>query len=342
MGGDFAPRPIVEGAVQAARQLGCDVILVGDPSKIQPELDRLNAKDLPVRIEPSDSVVEMHESPAQACRQKPNSSIMIAAKLVADHKADGVFSAGNSGATMAAALWHLRRLPGVSRPAITTFMPTLKGFCVVTDAGANVDCKPKHLLQFAIMGTEFMKHVLNRPNPRVGILSIGEEETKGNELSLAAAALFREHLPGNFIGNVEGRDVPKGMADVVVCDGFVGNVVLKFAEGMSESLIALIKEQISKHPLAKLGGLLLKGSLREVKKKTDYAEYGGAPLLGVNGVCVIGHGKSNAKAAFNAVRMSVEFVQKRANEAISRELHRHHVEHSASDEPPHTKVSLTA
>jgi phosphate acyltransferase len=339
MGGDNAPGPLVEGAVRAARELGCQIILVGDPARLKSELQRLGASNLGLAIEASDSVVEMHESPAQACRQKPTSSIMMSAKLVADGKADGLFSAGNSGASMAAALWHLHRLPGVSRPAITTLMPTLNGFCVVTDAGANVDCKPKHLLQFGIMGSQFMKHVFGRANPKVGLLSIGEEATKGNELTLAAAALMQRHLP-NFIGNVEGRDIPKGVADIVVCDGFVGNVVLKFAEGLAEALVGLVKEQIEKHPLAKLGGLLLRGSLREVKKKTDYAEYGGAPLLGVNGVCVIGHGKSNAKAVFNAVRVASEFVQHDTNDQIRRELARVHAEQESAGPAP--SVPLTA
>jgi len=315
MGGDHAPGHIIEGAVDAARQLPCEVILVGDPAIVARELKRLNAESLKLRVEPSDSVVEMHESPAQACRQKPKSSIMVSAKLVGDLEADAMVSAGNSGATMAAALWHLHRLPGVQRPAITTLMPTLRGFCVVTDAGANVDCKPKHLLQFAVMGSQFMEQVFNRPAPRIGLLSIGEEATKGNELTLAASELFRKYVP-NFIGNVEGRDIPRGTADVVVCDGFVGNVVLKFAEGLSESLVQLIREQIEAHPLAKIGGLFLKSSLREVKRKTDYAEYGGAPLLGVNGVCIICHGKSNPRAIRNAIGVANGFVQKGTNGLI--------------------------
>jgi glycerol-3-phosphate acyltransferase PlsX len=310
---------------------------VGNPKAIEQEVIRLGAKNVPLHIEPSDSVVEMHESPAQACRSKPNSSIMLAAKMVGQKRADAVVSAGNSGATMAAALWHMHRLRGVSRPAITTLMPTLHGFCVVTDAGANVDCKPRHLLQFAIMGSQFMKCVFNRPSPKVGMLSIGEEPTKGNELTLAASELLRQYVP-NFVGNIEGRDIPRGTTDVVVCDGFVGNVVLKFAEGMAESLVSLIKEQISVHPLAKIGGLLLKSSLREVKKKTDYAEIGGAPLLGVNGTCIICHGKSNPKAIFNAIRMANEFVQKDANEQIKHDLARIHAA-PESTSPPSVSVS---
>jgi glycerol-3-phosphate acyltransferase PlsX len=232
----------------------------------------------------------------------------------------------------------MRRLPHVSRPAITTFLPTMSGFCVLADAGANVDCKPKHLMQFAIMGRQVMKSVFGRETPKIGILSIGEEPTKGNELTLAAAELLRKHIP-NFIGNVEGRDIPKGMADVVVCDGFVGNVVLKFAEGMSESVVALIKEQMSRNPLAKLGGFFLRGALREVKKKTDYSEYGGAPLLGVNGVCIICHGKSNKKAITNAVRVAGQFVKNDTNRLIQDELQKHHAEGSFTSEP--AKVQLT-
>jgi glycerol-3-phosphate acyltransferase PlsX len=339
MGGDHAPGPIIEGAIRAVRELPCEVILVGPPARIQQELERFGGRDLPFKIQASDSVVEMHESPAQACRQKPNSSIMLAAKLVGHHEADGMVSAGNSGATMAAALWHMHRLPGVSRPAITTLMPTLNGFCVVTDAGANVDCKPKHLLQFAIMGSQLLEHVFDRRLPKVGLLSIGEEATKGNELTLAASELLQKHVP-NFIGNIEGRDIPKGNVDVVVCDGFVGNVVLKFAEGLSEALVGLIKEQISLDPLAQLGGLLLKGALREVKKKTDYAEYGGAPLLGVNGVCVICHGKSNAKAIFNAIRMTTQYVQKDTNRHIREGLQRLQTQNISGGASP--SVSLTA
>jgi len=333
MGGDHGPAPIVEGAVRAARQFGFHIQLVGSPDQLTKELARLNAASLAIRIVPSESVVEMHESPAQACRQKPHSSIMVAAKLVADHEADAVVSAGNSGATMAAALWHLKRLPGVSRPAIMTFLPTLQGVCVMGDAGANVDCKPKHLLQFAIMGAQLMKSAFGRTNPRVGILSIGEEPTKGNELSLAASALLKQHV-SNFVGNIEGRDIPHGMADVVVCDGFVGNIVLKFGEGLSSALVTLIKEGIGKNPLALLGGFLLRGALRGVKKRTDYAEYGGAPLVGVNGVCIICHGKSNSKAIFNAIRVAGDFVKNDTNRHIQQELARHH-----SDTPPATQPS---
>lgn len=339
MGGDHGPAPLIAGALHAARHFGYDILLVGNPGILNAELDRLQPGPLPVRIIPSDSVVEMHESPAQACRAKPSSSIMSAARLVSEHQADAVVSAGNSGATMAAALWHMKRLPGVSRPAIITLFPTLKGFCALADAGANVDCKPKHLLQFAIMGAQMMKSVFSRPNPRVGILSIGEEPGKGNELSLASADLLRQHVP-HFIGNVEGRDIPMGMADVVVCDGFVGNIVLKFGEGLSEALVTLIKEGIKAHPIARLGGLMLRGALKSVKKRTDYAEYGGAPLVGVNGVAIICHGKSNSKAIFNAIRVAGEFVLNDTNHLIQQELARHHADVAAPEEPPHVHLTV--
>lgn len=334
MGGDDAPASIVDGAVRAARTLGHEIILVGQPAAIEAELKRHSTQGTHIRIEPSQDVIGMEESPAQACRQKPDSSMMVAARLVAHGKAEAVVSAGNSGATMTAALWHMHRLPGVLRPAITAIMPTLKGFCVVTDVGANVDCKPKHLLQFAIMGSQFAQHIFNRPSPRVGLLSIGEEPSKGNELTLAAAELFTKYMPDTFIGNVEGRDIPKGMADVVVCDGFVGNVVLKFAEGMAEAVVHLIRDEVNAHALAKLGGLLLRGSLKAVHKKIDYSEYGGAPLLGVNGVCIVSHGKSDPKAIYNAIRVAGELVQKGTNQRIREELHRLHASDSTSSQSP--------
>ncbi len=339
MGGDHGPAPIVEGAVQAVRKFNHQVFLVGHPPTLQTELDRLGAQDLPIQVVASESVVEMHESPAQACRQKPTSSIMLACKLVADKQADAVVSAGHSGATMAAALWHLKRLPGVSRPAIMTFIPTLKGFCLLGDAGANVDCKPKHLLQFAIMGSQLMKAVFGVSEPKVGVVSIGEEPSKGNELSLASSELIKAHVP-NFIGNVEGRDIPKGMADVVVCDGFVGNVILKFGEGLASALVGLIKERVMGRPLAMLGCFLMRGALRNVKKRTDYAEYGGAPLVGVNGVCIICHGKSNSRAIFNAVRVAGELVEKDANRLIQEELGRHPNDVPSPSAPPHVQLTV--
>jgi glycerol-3-phosphate acyltransferase PlsX len=340
MGGDHAPHFIIEGAVRAAKTFSHEIILVGDPEAIHRELKRLNAEQLPIRIEASEGIVSMDDSPAQGCRQKPKSSIMVATKLVSLGQADAVVSAGNSGASMAAALWHLHRLPGVLRPSITTVLPTITGTCVLTDAGANVDCKPKNLLQFAIMGSHYAKTIFNIPNPRVGILSIGEEPSKGNELTLAAAELLRQNIP-NFIGNVEGKDVPRGMADVVVCDGFVGNVVLKVGEGMIEVVISMIKQGILSDPIARLGGFFLRSALRGLHKKLDYAEYGGAPLLGVNGISIVCHGKSNPKAIFNAIRVAGELGEKQINEKIREELHRVHpvTEPPSSTAKPQTSYS---
>lgn len=318
MGGDHGPRVAVEGAVQAARQ-GDQVILFGDQRQIAAELDRLGAGSLPITITHCPEVISMEESPALACRQKRNASIMLASQAVAEGQADALVSAGNSGATMTAALMHLRRLPGVLRPAIASLIPTAKEFCVLLDVGANVDCQPKHLLQFAVMGHVYVKHLLHRPSPRIGLLSIGEEDSKGNELTLATAELLKS-APLHCIGNVEGRDIAQGTADVIVCDGFVGNVILKFGEGLAEALVHLLKEEVKRHPLSLLGMLFFRGIGKDLKKKVDYAEYGGAPLLGVNGACIICHGGSNAKAIANAIHVAGTFVTEHINQEIEREL----------------------
>ncbi|MBI4395657.1 MAG: phosphate acyltransferase PlsX [Elusimicrobia bacterium] len=318
MGGDRGIAVNVEGALLAQKETGHTIILVGDQLLIERELERAGAKNA-FSIQHASTVVGMHEKPAEACRSKKDSSIMVCAKLVSDGQADAFISAGNSGATMAASLWHLRRLPGVSRPAIATVMPTLDGFCVVLDVGANVDCKPRHLLQFAVMGSVYAQSVFNLPNPRVGLITIGEEEGKGNELTQGTHLLLKQSWL-NYIGHVEGRDIPKGNADVYVCDGFVGNVILKFAEGLAEALLNLIKGEIRKHPLAIFGKYLLKGAFKAIRKKTDPSEYGGAPLLGVNGVSIISHGGSDAKAIKNAIRTAGEFVEKSINRQISDKL----------------------
>jgi glycerol-3-phosphate acyltransferase PlsX len=315
MGGDNAPDVTLQGALEATETWNCEVILVGPKTRLEAELKRFNARRLPVTIEDAPDVVGMSEAPVEACRAKPRSSIMRAAALHAEGKAQALVSAGNSGAAMTAALFHLKRLPGVSRPAIAIVMPTLTGRCVVLDMGANVDCKPKHLTQFAVMGSIYAQEVLGLQNPRVGLLSIGEEEGKGNELTAATHELLKTS-PLNYIGNVEGRDIPLGRVDVTTCDGFVGNVVLKFGEGLAEAVLKLIKEEIKKHPLAILSTLFLRGVFRDIKKKLDYAEYGGAPLLGVNGVAVISHGKSNATAIKNAIGVAVESVRHDINGKI--------------------------
>ena len=316
MGGDNAPEVNLRGALEAAQTWDCEVVLIGPKSRLEADLRHFNTRKLPVTIFDAPDVVGMSEAPVEACRAKPRSSIMVAAELHAQGKVDAMVSAGNSGATMTAALFHLKRLEGVSRPAIATVMPTLIGRCVVLDMGANVDCKPKHLYQFAVMGSIYAQEVLGLPNPRVGLLSIGEEEGKGNELTLGAHELLKASSL-NYIGNVEGRDIPFGRIEVTTCDGFVGNVVLKFGEGLAEAVMKLMKDEIKKHPLAILSAaLFLRGVFNDLKKKLDYAEYGGAPLLGVNGVAVISHGKSNVKAIKNAIGVAAESVKHDINGKI--------------------------
>lgn len=318
MGGDHGLPVNIAGALLARKETDHEIILVGDRDLIQQELEHHGARDQ-FLIQHAPTVVGMHEKPADACRSKKDSSIMVAAELVAQGKADALISAGNSGATMAASLWHLRRLPGVSRPAIATLMPTLVGNAIVLDVGANVDCKPKHLLQFAVMGSIYAHAILNIPSPRVGLLTIGEEEGKGNLVTVETHPMLKASGL-NYVGHVEGRDVPSGVADVFVCDGFVGNILLKFGEGLAAAVLKLIKNEVRKHPLAIFGKYLLKGAFKELLRKTDPSEYGGAPLLGVNGVALISHGGADAKAIKNAVRIAGVFVEAGINRQISDRL----------------------
>ncbi|MFH1368187.1 MAG: phosphate acyltransferase PlsX [Elusimicrobiota bacterium] len=324
MGGDHAPAVTVAGAVLAAKELKHEIILVGRESALKAELLKHKTAGLPLTICDAPETVGMDETPAQAVRQKKNSSIVIAAQLVAQGKANAFISAGNSGAAMASALLYLKRTPGVSRPAITSVFPTLNGLCVVLDVGANVDCKPKHLFQFAIMGKIFLERVYGISNPKVGLLSIGEEEGKGNELSNATYELLKKS-DLNFVGNIEGHDITKGKAEVIICDGFVGNVVLKFGEGVAEMMLKLVKEELKAHPIAWAALPFLWTALKDLRKKVDYSEYGGAPLLGVDGVCIIGHGISNAKAIKNALRVAAQFAEKNVNTEIAQEILKHDI-----------------
>jgi glycerol-3-phosphate acyltransferase PlsX len=319
MGGDRGVPVNIEGAIQAKRDLDHEIILVGDQGLIEQELAHHGASGQ-FLIQHAPTVIGMHERPAEACRAKKDSSIMLCAELVAQGKADALISAGNSGATMAASLWHLRRLPGVSRPAIAAIFPTLEGHSVLLDVGANVDCKSKHLVQFAIMGSIYYRAVFGAEHPRVGLLTIGEEEGKGNDLTVETHPLLRASGL-NYVGHVEGRDIPAGTADVYVCDGFVGNVLLKFGEGLASAVLKLIKNEVRKHPLAIFGKYLLKGAFKELMKKTDPSEFGGALLLGVNGVALIAHGGSDVKAVRNSVRTAAAFVEKGINRQISEFLH---------------------
>jgi len=301
MGGDHAPAAVVRGAALAAADPSLRVILVGDENRIKEELRQIQ-RPPQMEIVSAPEVIDMHEAPAAAVRRKRNCSMAVAAGLVRDGRAQAFVSAGNSGACMACAVFYLGLLPGVDRPAIAAVLPTRSGPCTMLDSGAVVDCSPEMLLQFAIMGKAYASAMLGRPNPRVGILSIGEEDTKGNGLTKAAAALLRSSPSINFCGNIEGTALYQGEADVVVCDGFVGNVFLKASEGIGEMLVWFLRESMRRSIFTRLGALLLRPVWRSLKRFTDYAEYGGAPLLGVRGVCVIAHGRSNARAIANAIR----------------------------------------
>lgn len=316
MGGDGGVAVTVEGAVAAARELDLSVILVGVEEEIARELSRWNTRKTDIRIRHAPEVVEMCESPSVALRKKKDSSIRVGIDLVKEGEAEAIVSAGNTGAAMASALVVLGPLAGVERPAIAAQLPTLGGYAILLDAGANVDSKPRHLVQFAIMGTVYARKVLGKSDPRVGLLSIGEEETKGNELTREAFRALEDEPEVDFIGNVEGVDVFNGKADVVVCDGFTGNVALKIGESAAEMMLTLFKEELGRGLLGKAGLLLLRSSLQRFHRRIDYTEYGGAPLLGVSGVVIIGHGRSTAKAIKNGIRVAAECVKNRVIESI--------------------------
>ena len=320
MGGDNAPRAVVSGAVQASREYGAGIILVGVEQVVRDELARHpQAKTLPIEVRNATEVVDMLDSAATVFRRKKDSSIRVANELVRSGEADAVFSAGHTGAAMSTSLFVLGRVEGVERPAIATFMPTLTGTSIVLDVGANVDCKPNHLLQFAVMGEVYARYFLGNPNPKVGLLSIGEEETKGNELTKEAFKLLTE-TSLNFIGNVEGRDVMAGRADVIVCDGFIGNVVLKVSEAVAEAIGLFLREDIKKSPLSKLGYLLMRPAFRSLKSRVDYAEYGGAPLVGINGISIISHGRSSDRAVKNAIRVAAGLAKSEVNKHIREDI----------------------
>jgi glycerol-3-phosphate acyltransferase PlsX len=320
MGTDVAPHAEVEGAVLAARAGLAEVLLIGPEDVLSRELGRQSARGLPIEIAHASEAVTMDDHGAKAFRRKRDSSIRVAARLVRDGKADGLVSAGNTGAVMATAKLVLGALEGVDRPALAAVFPNSRGTAtVLVDVGANVDCKAQHLEQFAVMGAMYYRVIFGAPDPRVGLLSIGTEDHKGNELTREALGLLRK-LPFNFVGNVEGRDLYNGRLDVIVCDGFIGNVALKISEGMVEAISSLLKEALASTLSSKVGYVLSRKALRRFKKRVDYSEYGGAPLLGVKGVCMIAHGGSNANAIKNAIRVAAEFVEGRVNEKIEQEL----------------------
>jgi glycerol-3-phosphate acyltransferase PlsX len=323
MGADRAPKPEVEGAIQAAKLLDVKVILVGVEDVVRKELKlHPSAADLPIQVHPASDVITMEDSAAKAVRSKKNSSLHVAFRLSRDGQADGAVSAGNTGAAMVAAKIIQGMTRGVHRPALAGAFPTVTGKpVVVLDVGANVDSTPEMLAQFAVMGEIYSRIIFHNPSPRVGLLSIGEEEHKGNELTRSATPLLKL-LPINFIGNVEGSDIYSGIADVVVCDGFIGNVALKVSEGLVEMIKGMLQESLAATVTRKLGYVLSQRAYRDFRKRVDYSEYGGAPLLGVKGVSIICHGRSNANAIKNAIRVAVEFARGRVNEKIEAELER--------------------
>ncbi|MCS7314936.1 MAG: phosphate acyltransferase PlsX [Bryobacterales bacterium] len=321
MGGDHAPKSEVEGAIRAAKALGVEVLLVGPQDVLSRELAAQDsARSLPIRIVHASERVTMEDSVARAVRSKRDSSIRVASRLVRDGHAQGLVSAGNTGAVMATAKMVQGVVRGVDRPALASAFPTLKGTpAVMIDVGANVDCNPRMLAQFALMGDIYSRVVFHIERPRVGLLSIGEEEHKGNELTRNAAPLLRS-LPLNFIGNVEGRDLYTGAADVVVCDGFIGNVALKVSEGMADVIMHLLEASLKATLKRKVGYVLSRNAYRDFRKRVDYSEYGGAPLLGVRGVVIICHGRSNGYAIYNAIRVAAELAQAGIDQRLENEL----------------------
>jgi glycerol-3-phosphate acyltransferase PlsX len=309
MGGDHAPGEIVAGALRAREELGVEVLLVGDPQQIEAALpSKTNLGQ--VEIVSATDAIAMDEEPLSAIRRKPKASINVAMNLVKNQKADGVVSAGHSGAAMAAALLRLGRLPGIDRPAIGAVFPTLIASkpVLILDVGANVDCRPKFLDQFAVMGSIYSEYVLGTPNPKVGLLNIGEEDSKGNDAAVRANQILRENSQISFIGNAEGRDVLSGRFDVIVCDGFVGNVLLKFAEAVGDIVLQILREELPQGIRGQIGSAILKPNLKRIKQRVDHAEHGGGLLLGVAGICIIGHGSSQAPSIFNAIRIAKEAV----------------------------------
>ena len=320
MGGDYAPSVNVEGAVETVNEHDdIEIILVGNEPLVKKELESRRYPAGRLSIAHASQVIEMHEPPTAAIRKKKDSSIRVGIELVKAGKADAFVSAGHSGVVMATSLLLLGTSKGVDRPAIATVMPTLKDTFILLDAGANVDCKPENLLQFALMGNTYGKLLLNKPNPKVALLSIGEEDTKGNELTKEAFKLLKGTRL-NFIGNIEGKDMFTGKADVIVCDGFIGNIALKISEGLAETIIKMLKREITSVSTGRIGYLMMKPAIRNFKKRTDYDEYGGAPLLGINGACIISHGRSTAKAIKNALRVASDYARKRVFEEISTEI----------------------
>jgi phosphate acyltransferase len=320
MGSDSAPRPEVEGAILAARELGVRVLLVGQTAALKAEMGRHVRRGADVEMVSASEVITMRDAPMQAYRKKKDSSVHVAARLVKSGEAQALVSAGNTGAVMAVARFLLGTLPSVDRMALAAPFPTAKaGTSVLLDVGANVDSKPQHLVQFAVMGENYYRAIFGTRRPRVGLLSIGEEEMKGNELVRETHDRLKT-TPLNFVGNVEGPEIFAGNVDVIVCDGFIGNIALKIAEGVAQHIGGMLKQALQGTLAAQVGSLLARSAFQKLKKQIDYSEYGGAPLLGVRGVTIIGHGRSNANAIKNAIRVGAELVRVKVSEKIEQEL----------------------
>jgi glycerol-3-phosphate acyltransferase PlsX len=315
MGGDFAPKNVIEGAILAAQEYGYEIILVGEKYSIEKELSKHKRAPEEISVYHASEIIGMDEAPAVTIRKKKDSSINVAVNLVKEKKADAIFTAGNTGAAVCSAALNLKTLESIDRPGISIVLPTLLNNALLIDVGANIDCKPEHLFQFAVMGSVYSRYVLSKKEVKVGLLSIGEEKSKGNELiKLTHDRLAQSNL--NFIGNIEGRDIFSGKADVIICDGFMGNIILKVLESVAETVAELFKQQLSSNILTMIGGALSMKAFKNLKKKVDYAEYGGAPLLGVDGICIIGHGRSSAKAVKNGIRVAAESVLHDINKHI--------------------------
>jgi phosphate acyltransferase len=320
MGGDHAPRAEVEGAILAARELGVRLLLVGVEATVRQELNRHRHRNLPIEVVNATEVITMSDSPSQAFRRKKDSSVHVAAKLVRDGKADALVSMGNTGAVMTVARFVLGTLKSVDRPALAAAFPNMKEkVTVILDVGANVDSKAVQIEQFAVMGEIYYRTIFGVKRPRVALLSIGEEEMKGNELTREASSRLKQ-TSLNFVGNVEGRDVFRGNVDVIVCDGFIGNVALKISEGLVEHIGGMLKKAIKSRLTSQLGYVLSKSAFDDFRRRTDYSEYGGAPLLGVRGITIIGHGRSNPIAIKNAIRVASELCRSHVNEKIEQEV----------------------
>lgn len=333
MGGDNAPVHEIAGAIMAARQWQIPVVLVGKTELIEKELENHVTQGLDIRVEQASEVIGMHDSASDALRKKKDSSIRVAFNLVKQGSADAVVSTGNSGATMAAGMFVLKRIPGIDRPAIATVLPNLKDHTVILDVGGNVDCKSPHLVQFALMGSVYASQMLDKEAPRVGLLSNGAEDSKGNELTRETNLILKE-TSLNYIGYIEGRDIYNGHADVVVCDGFVGNAVLKVSEGLAEAIGIMLRQEFSSRLMSKIGYLLARPALKAFRKKVDYAEYGGAPLLGIQGTAMICHGSSSPLAIKNAIKMAYDSETHQVNTQLAEHLEEIHTEKNDATDLP--------